>query len=229
MTAPDAGSARRGGGASTAPASERGRRVYRSTRRRQQAEQTREVVVAAATSLFAGQGWAATGMRDVAKAAGVSVETVYANFGSKGDLLVAAIDRGVVGDAEATGLSARPEFAALAEGGLADRVVAAARLVTGINERTCGLRRALHEAARNEPMLAEKLTELETSRRETLRAGMALVAGGPLADDVLDALWVVTDANAFDLLTRTGGRSVAGYERWLAETMRGLVDVDSGR
>ncbi|MGH3179671.1 MAG: TetR/AcrR family transcriptional regulator, partial [Streptosporangiaceae bacterium] len=37
--------------------------------------------------------------REVARAAGVSVETVYASFRSKGDLLLAAIDVAVVGDA----------------------------------------------------------------------------------------------------------------------------------
>jgi len=36
-------------------------------------------------------------MRRVAKAAGVSMETVCAGFGSKGDLLVAAMDVAVVG------------------------------------------------------------------------------------------------------------------------------------
>ena len=39
-------------------------------------------------------------MRDIAKDAGVAVETVYANFGSKTELLMTAIDVGVVGDAE---------------------------------------------------------------------------------------------------------------------------------
>ena len=62
---------------------EEGRRPYRSARRQQQAAQTRALVLAAATSLFADRGWSSTGMRDIAKAAGVAVETVYASFGSK--------------------------------------------------------------------------------------------------------------------------------------------------
>src|SRR5215207_4504963 len=68
------------------------RRAYRSPRRQQQAAETRAAVLAAAVQLFGERGWAATGMREVARAAGVSVETVYAGFGSKSDLLMAALD-----------------------------------------------------------------------------------------------------------------------------------------
>src|SRR5829696_4529614 len=68
------------------------RRAYRSPRRQQQAAETRAAVLAAAVQLFGERGWAATGMREVARAAGVSVETVYAGFGSKSDLLLAALD-----------------------------------------------------------------------------------------------------------------------------------------
>ena len=52
------------------------RRSYDSSRRQAMAEETRLSVIDAATRLFAENGWACTGMRDVAKAAGVSVETV---------------------------------------------------------------------------------------------------------------------------------------------------------
>ena len=73
----------------------RPRRAYQSARRQQQAVTTRAEVVDAALLLFAERGWAGTGMRDVAREAGVSVETVYANFRSKSDLLMAAINVGV--------------------------------------------------------------------------------------------------------------------------------------
>jgi len=60
------------------------RRRYSSPLRAAQAGQTRLAIIAAASRLFAEKGWSGTGMRDVARAAQVSVETVYANFGSKG-------------------------------------------------------------------------------------------------------------------------------------------------
>ncbi|MFC4783609.1 TetR/AcrR family transcriptional regulator [Nocardioides sp. MAHUQ-72] len=205
---------------------EQPRRPYRSTRRREQAAQTRASVLAAATSLFADRGWSATGMRDIAGAAGVAVETVYASFGSKPELLLTAIDVGVVGDAEPLPLSQRPEFAALGVGGFADRISAAARLLAGFNQRTWGLRRALTEAAGSVPELAAKLHELETRRRDNIRQGVEMVVGRPVDDDVLDGLWVVMGADAFHLLTQVGRRSVGDYEEWLATTLRLLLNGD---
>jgi AcrR family transcriptional regulator len=180
-------------------------------------------VLAAATSLFADRGWSATGMRDIAKEASVAVETVYANFGSKAELLLTAIDVGVVGDAEPVPLSQRPEFAALGVGSSSDRISAVARLLTGINRRTWGLRRALNEAAGSEPQLAAKLHELERRRRDNIRQGVEMLVGRPVEDDVLDRLWVVTGADAFCLLTQVGGRPADDYERWLTTTVRQLI------
>jgi AcrR family transcriptional regulator len=216
------GRAARGGLTATAP--DHARRPYSSARRRQQAEDTRASVVAAATALFGERGWSATGMRDVAKEAGVSVETVYSNFGSKSELLLTAIDVGVVGDTATVPLADRPEFAALAEGGLDHRVAAAARMVTRINRRILGLRNALTEAAGSDPLLRAKLMELETRRRANTLEAMELVFGRRVTDDVLDRVWIVTGVDAFTLLTLAGGRTVEDYEQWLAATVRALVE-----
>ena len=199
------------------------RRPYRSARRQQQAAQTRALVLGAATSLFADRGWSATGMRDIAEEAGVAVETVYASFGSKTDLLLTAIDVGVVGDAEPVALSQRREFMALGVGSFTDRLNAAVRMITRINERTWGLRRALTEAAGSEPQLAAKLHELETRRRVNIRQGVEMVIGRPVDDDVIDGLWVVMGADVYYLLTQIGQRPVDDYERWLATTTRRLL------
>ena len=207
----------------TVASQEGARRPYRSTRRQQQAAETRALVLAAATSLFADRGWSATGMRGIAEEAGVSVETVYANFGSKTELLLAAIDVGVVGDTEPIPLSERPEFAALGHGSITDRIEAAARMLTEINRRTWGLRRTLTEAAGGEPQLAAKLHELERRRRDNIRQGVEMVVGRPVEDDVLDGLWVVMGADVFCLLTQVGGRPADDYERWLATTIRRLL------
>lgn len=202
---------------------EQERRPYRSDRRRQQAAQTRELVLAAATTLFAERGWSSTGMRDVARSAGVAVETVYSGFGSKTELLLAAIDVSVVGDVEPVPLSQRPEFAAMGVGDVTGRIAAAAQLVCAINQRTWGLHRALDEAARSEPHLATRLHALEDRRRDNIREGVELVVGRAIDDEVLDALWVVTGADVFHLLTHVGGRAVDDYERWLATTIGRLL------
>lgn len=213
----DAG-ATAGGPARRTPAAG-GRRAYRSARRQEQATETRALVVAAATSLFSERGWAMTGMRDVAASAGVSVETVYANFRSKSELLLTAIDVGVVGDTDPVPLSQRPEYAALATGSFGDRVATAARLLTVINSRGRGLHRALYEAAGGDARIEAALHRLELRRRDNIADAAALVTGGPVGDDVLDQLWALLSSHTFSLFTHIAGRSVQEYERWLATTI----------
>ena len=130
-----------------------------------QAQQTRVAVLGACRALFGERGWAATGVRDIAGEAGVSVETVYATLGGKVALLTAALDGAVVGDDDPIPLSERPVFLAMGEGEFDARVRAAAALITDIHVRTIGLQRALREGAGGEPALAELLATQEANRR----------------------------------------------------------------
>lgn len=98
-------------------------------------------------------------------------------------------------------------------------------MVSGIDQRTWGLRRALNEAAGSEPQLAAKLHDLENRRRENIRQAVDMVVGRPVDDDVLDGLWVVMGADVYHLLTQIGERSVEDYERWLAMTVGRLLIV----
>jgi AcrR family transcriptional regulator len=202
-----------------------GRRPYRSPRRVEQAAQTRAAVLAAAGSLFSQRGWAATGMRDVAAEAGVAVETVYANYRSKAELLMAAIDVTVVGDAEPVPLAERPEFAELAAGTFGDRVAAAARLVTQIHQRTAGLHLALRQGAASEPELARRLMEGEDRRRLNTQQGAELIGGRPIDSKDVDALWAVLSVDVYRLLTDVSGWSVDHYQEWAAREIAQRVAV----
>src|SRR4051794_20505997 len=62
-------------------------RKYDASRRQEQARATRLAVIQAAQALFVEHGYGRTTMADVARTAGVSVETVYANFRNKPTLL----------------------------------------------------------------------------------------------------------------------------------------------
>jgi AcrR family transcriptional regulator len=53
---------------------------------------TRERLLALAADRFAAEGYGATSLRDLASAAKVTTGAIYGNFGSKADLLLAAID-----------------------------------------------------------------------------------------------------------------------------------------
>ena len=200
------------------------RRAYQSSRREQQAAETRAAVIAAAGQLFAERGWVATGMRDIARVAGVSVETVYANFGSKSDLLMAALDVAVVGDAEPVPLEQRPEFAALGSGTRQQRTVAAARLITSVHQRIGGVYLALREAAASDTDLARRLRESEERRRVSVEQGITLVARRAVTPEERDGLWAVAAVDVYQLLTELSGWTPQQYETWFAGVMDRLLD-----
>ena len=199
------------------------RRRYESARRVEQAAQTRALVLEAARGLFGERGWAATGMRDIAGGAGVAVETIYTNFRSKADLLLAALDVSVVGDDLPIPLAERPEFAALGTGTLAQRARAAARLVRGINERTYGMQKALREAAAGDASLSERLRAADERRRINVADGARLIAGRPVSDTERDGLWAVLSMDVYALLVERSGWTAQRYERWVADTIVRLL------
>jgi AcrR family transcriptional regulator len=73
-------------------------RAYRSERRSELARQTRQRILHAAHAAFLASGYAGTTVHDIATAAGVSVKTVEAVFGTKRRVLKAVIDVVTAGD-----------------------------------------------------------------------------------------------------------------------------------
>lgn len=199
------------------------RRRYSAPRRALQAEQTRAVVLTAARELFAERGWAATSMRDVAKAAGVSVETVYATLGPKPAVFTAALDGAVVGDDEPVPLNQRAAFRALGEGPLTERVAKGAALVLDILQRVNGLHRALREGARSEPVLADALRAAERNRLESNAEALQLVLGRAVEDDELDAFWAQTSPEVYEALTERLGWTGERYAAWIARLVLGMA------
>jgi hypothetical protein len=155
---------------------------------------------------------------------------VYAAVGSKIDLLIAAVDAGVVGDFAEPSISERPEFAAIASGKTQrERALAAARLAVGINRRTAGTHRALREAATTDAGAAQRLRDLEENRRTTLAQGLALVAGRPVTDDERDTAWAVSSVEVHQLLVGISGWTEEHYQTWLADTVvRALAGSHKG-
>src|SRR6185437_3259679 len=58
-----------------------------------QAQRTRQAILTAARGLFIARGYGATTIEAIARKAAVSVQTVYAAFGSKRRMLIALLDR----------------------------------------------------------------------------------------------------------------------------------------
>lgn len=201
----------------------RARRSYDSSRRRATAEETRSAVFAAATELFATRGWPGTGMRDVARSAGVSVETVYATAGTKGDLLLRVIDIGIVGDDEPVPLAERPEFRALGEGDRATRVAAVGHLIASSNRRIAALNRTFAQAAAGDAELAERYRASQETQRAAYRDGLRLVLGRRPAADLVDGVWALGGHDVYLQLVERAGWTPAKYERWITQRLEQLL------
>src|SRR5262245_43041054 len=67
-------------------------RRYNSPARREQAARTRQRILDAAGDLFVRQGYGPPSIRQIAAAAEVAPDTVYATFGSKARVLTAVLD-----------------------------------------------------------------------------------------------------------------------------------------
>src|SRR5579864_1948478 len=116
------------------------KRSYDARRRRERAEQerqaTRRRVVEAARTLFLERGYVAVTMADIARGAGVALQSVYKVGHSKADLLHLVRDLAVAGDDQQVMLLDRPEYAAIrAEAHPEQQIQMCAALIAASMER----------------------------------------------------------------------------------------------
>jgi AcrR family transcriptional regulator len=196
------------------------RRRYDSSRRRAQAGETRSVVVQRARDLFVERGYGRTTVAEVAEAAGVSVETIYAAFGNKAALLHAAWDVTIGGDDQAVVFHERPEVVAIRdEPDLARRLMLHAALAARTAERIAPFQLMVQAAAGADPAAGEMLEEMGRQRL----AGMAVMAAeaaatGQLAvseEECRDVIWSMTDGMLWHRLVVERGWSHARFAEWL--------------
>ena len=180
-------------------------------------------MIASAGMLFASKGWAATGMREVAAAAGVATETVYAHFSSKRGLLRAVVDFSVVGDDRPVALAQRPEFAAIGRGHRVDRTRAAARALAAVHERTAPWAKLLREAAFHDDEIAEMLRATRERQRLDIAAGVELIIGRPPTPIERDSLWAIASPEVYLLLVEESGWTLHQYEVWAADVFDRFV------
>jgi len=202
---------------------ERTRRTYRSPLREQRAAETRNAILVAADRLFMTKGWAGTGMRDVAAAAGVATETLYGHFSSKRVLLQEVINVALVGDAEPVAVAERPEFAAIGRGSHAARTAAAARLLSEIYGRSGALAKVIREAAASDHEIAGMLRAARERQREDVARAIALVTGRAATTAERDGVWALTSPEVYLLLVEDSGWNREQYEKWMADTLERIL------
>jgi AcrR family transcriptional regulator len=195
-------------------------RSYDSSRRKEQARASQQAVLRAAHDLFVEHGYGRTTMADVAAAAGVSPETIYATFRNKATLLHRVWDVTVGGDDEDVVFHERPEVQAIrAETDLAKRLMLHARFSTQTARRIAPFQLALQGAAATETAAAEMLAEIGRQRlvgigvmaREAAATGQLTVP----EEECRDVIWSMTDGQLWHRLVVERGWDDDRYADWL--------------
>jgi AcrR family transcriptional regulator len=210
------------------------KRRYDATGRREQARQNRRRIIAAAVSLFAARGYAGTSLAEIASAAGVAVQTVYAAFGTKVNLLKHAIDVSLAGDDAPVPMIDRDAVRQMMADPDPYQVLARyAAQVRVVAERAAGVMLAAWAAAPGDPAVAALMADLDAQRLRGMTALAASIAAkarqaGCLADgiteeDIRDALWAFNSPQLISLLLRDRGWSPDQFQTWLARSWTRLL------
>ncbi|MCK8467763.1 TetR family transcriptional regulator [Microbacterium sp. KSW4-16] len=203
-------------------------RAYRSELRARQALETRERIVSASARLFATQGYQATTIAAIARAAGVSAETVKTTA-SKAELLIAAFEVTFSGSEGAETLADTEVANGLLD--LPDDVFLDTVLtqITTANARGHGLWTVLLGAALSDPVVDEALRRILEHRSADYRGLVSELRRRDLAspdiDDsaVADALSFLLSPESYQQLVTQSGWTSERYAEWLRRAVHAEI------
>jgi AcrR family transcriptional regulator len=210
------------------------RRPYDSPVRQEQAAQTRARIVEAAGELFMAQGYGRTTVRQIADAAGVAPDTVYATFGAKPRVLTAVIDARLSGGTGAANVMDRP--AALAVRDEPDQrrqIQLFAHDIAQVVSRVGPVFEMMRSAASTEPAMADVYAEMQGYRLENMRRVVGWIAArGPLRlppARAAETIWAIAAPDTARHLMEGRGWTPARWADWLADVLtRTLLDDPPG-
>jgi AcrR family transcriptional regulator len=174
-------------------------------------------------------GYVQTTIDAIAEAADVAVETVYARFRNKTNLMIAVKDAAVTEGGHIP-LEARPELAALAaEPDPRRRVQIAANLSRAMLERIAPVYALLRDAAAADETLRAQLAAEIARRRRFQRTLVELISAqgalraGLTREQAGDTYSALANPDVYLLLTRHHRWSAARYQAWLADSLDRLL------
>ena len=204
------------------------KRSYDNSGREAGALATRRAIVAAARELFLEKGYVATTLTEVARVAGVSVQTVYAQFGSKQSIVKQLIDEAIAGDDEPVPINQRPEVAEqIAEKDPHIRIRMHARFVAERMHRVEPVDRMMRSAADADPAIREQVEGADVGRVSGMTEMAALYdSRGELAVPVPVAAQRVAALMSPELYRRTvldHGWTEEQYATWLGDVLAASI------
>lgn len=205
-------------------------RRYRSPLRDAQAEQTRAAILVGARELVAEVGYRAMTMAELARRAGVAVDTVYASVGRKPDVLRQLVETAISGAPEAIPADRRDYVQRIEAAGTArEKIAIYADAIAAIQTRLAPIFVALRDAAATEPEASALWQEIGRRRARNMRDFAAsLRATGDLRpdlsdDDVADIVWSMNSAEYWVLLVHERGWTPERFSGWLVDAWTRLL------
>jgi AcrR family transcriptional regulator len=203
------------------------KRPYDARRRRERAEEerrsTQRRVVEAARGLFLSKGYVATTMAQIAREAGVALQSVYSAGQSKADLLHLVTDLAVAGDDQEVILLERPTYAAVAAESVPERQVEMiAALIAATMERLAPVWEAYREAAAVDAKAAANLVAAHQRRHETFAGMIGMIPDHRLRRpyaEATDSAWAIGSIDVFLLLRSIQRWEAPEYAEWLSRTL----------
>ncbi len=195
-------------------------RPYRSPVRAEQAAATRSKITAAAGELFALHGFTGSTVTAIAERAGVTAQTVYATFGSKGAIvgaLLAQFETGANAEDWATRIAA--------EADPARKLAAFAQWTTAFFANSKAVFAGVQGAA-GDPAMVELRREGDQHRRAALTTLVGELAGcAALRTDVsrqhcVDRAWLLTGIEPYLGATDSCRWSDEQYCGWLSHLLQ---------
>jgi AcrR family transcriptional regulator len=205
-----------------APSSNPRRRGYHAPLREAAASRTREAIVRAAKQLFEDRGWAATTVRSIADAAGVSPKTVEADFGTKAALLEAAVAYAIRGDFDPRPVAQREAITQVEQAPDAATMLRLhAAHLRRVHERSARIAFAVEQAAPADPIAADRWRQMNRNRTAAIRRATETLLQKPgrrrglRRHDVRASFWIALDWGTYRTLTEQAHLTPDQYEAWL--------------
>jgi AcrR family transcriptional regulator len=198
-------------------------RSYNSPARREQAARTRQRILDAAADLFTRQGYGTTSIRQIADAAQVAPDTVYATFGNKARLLTALVDIRLAPGGHATVLD-RPEVQAMRQEQDPRQLLRLfASDYAAMSQRVRPVSEVLRTAKAVEPEMAAVREEMEGYRFRYMSAIVQWLAERATLcvpeTRATQIVWTLASPDVGRMLCDVQGWTTTEYADWLAETL----------
>ena len=196
------------------------KRTYKSPSRARQAHETRRRIVEATRKLLESEGYAGMTIESIARRAGVSVQTVYAVFGSKTGIFAELLNQSTFGSGYEETVRKT-----LAEPDPEVRLRGAARIAREIHDAQAEGFELLRGAGMVAPDLARLEEQREHIRYERQKPMIdSLKAAKRLRPELnyrtaRDILWTLTGTDVYRMLVRERGWSSQRYQDWLADSL----------